>query len=73
MMKTIYVTIEEFEKNGGVLENGREIFSAGPIAYYEYNAKEESEHCIWVKGTKGSGTVRRDTGKVAIECTPIYK
>lgn len=73
-MKTIYVTIAEFEENGGILEDGREIFSIGGKAYYKFNCDYEDAYQIYVIGKNGNcGTVQKDIAQVAIECTPYYK
>lgn len=72
-MKSIKVTIKEYLQNGGVLENGREIFSG-------VNGSQCGEFCgmlengmVSVKRANGTFAADPDFFAVQIEAQPIWK
>lgn len=62
MTKTIYVTIAEFEEQGGVLQYARPIYNESHIQF-------KCDKWFWRHYT----TEHKSTVFVQIQCTPIYK
>ncbi len=71
-MKKIFVTVAEFEENGGILKDGRDIYNGGLVAQYQFNHEKEDDYKIFVSNGINSGTVGRDNAYVQINCTPHY-
>lgn len=75
-MKTIFVTVQEFLENGGVLELGRYIFnsSGGMIGIYDGTFTDKIFHGMSrIKRSVGTFPSYNSLTFVEIETTPIYK
>ena len=76
-IKKIFVSIEEFENQGGVLKEGREIFTIDrpehsyPIGTYLGYDKEQKVHLV--KNARYKSFPISSMNQVEIEVTPIWK
>lgn len=75
MDKMIFVTVEEFLANGGVLDTDRALFSENDfLGYYDSTFdKEHFENMIRIKKANGTFPAYPMLTYVKIYCTPIYK
>ena len=72
--KTMLVTIDEFTKNGGVIEEGRQIFNDRGIPFAEYlKYDNQLQVHLGKNASYKSFPMCSSVDKVQIEVKPIYK
>lgn len=75
-MKHIFVTVEEFLANGGVLDTERFLYNDKLVLIGFYDGEFEDsrfEDSVRVKNSTGTFPIYKSMANVEIECTPIYK
>ncbi len=66
MTKIIYVPVDEFEENGGIVCEGRRVFEKNDNGLFEYSFTAPSKDYLMSAFAKSYYYVQ-------IQCTPIYK
>jgi len=77
-MYSIYVTIEEFQQNGGILEKGRTIYSEKSCNTHRYfnvsgTFLKHEEHQLIMHGGNASFPITPSVFYVKIDVTPIWR
>lgn len=72
-MKKIFVTVQEFESNGGKLTIGRKIYTSIDGQFHGELYDGESNHgAEYFKSHNSDWPQKKDNNYIQIDCTPIY-